>query len=85
MEEAEGELQVVRPTGCLIVSSSLGLRTGLNPRESASESPSEAKRLFYTANLYGEAGQSTLHYERAKCASLSFTLSSTGGAAKLIS
>ena len=82
VEEAEGKLQVVRAKTCLVVLSSLGLRTELNPRESTSESPSEAKRPVHTANLYSEVGQSTLHYNRAKCASLSFTHFSTDGTAK---
>ena len=59
MEEVEGELQVVGAEACLVVLSSLGLRTALNPRESASERPSEAARPVHTANLYGKAGQFT--------------------------
>jgi hypothetical protein len=60
-EKAEGEVQAVRAKACLIVPSSLGSQTELNPRESASESPSEAVRPSHTANLYGEAGQLALH------------------------
>ena len=61
MEEVEGELQVVGAKACLVVPSSLGLQPALNPRESASERPSEAARPVYTTNLYSEAGQRTFH------------------------
>lgn len=61
VEEAEDELQVVRAKGCLAVPSSLGLQTALCSRESTGESPSEAMRPFHTADLYGEAGQPSLH------------------------
>jgi hypothetical protein len=60
-EQVEGELQVVRAKACLVVPSSLGSQTELNPRESTSESPSEAVRPVHTANLYGEPGKPTLH------------------------